>query len=117
MNCIWIELPAVDLARAKTFYGAVFGHEPTAVMPEDSRAISVISGQPTVSLTQTDGFVPTVQGSLPYFHVDGTMTEALERVSQAGGRVLEAAAARGDHGTFAQIADTEGNALYLHTAG
>jgi len=44
------------------------------------------------------------------------VTEALDRVSRDGGRVLEAAAPRGDHGTFAQAEDTEGNALYLHTA-
>lgn len=37
------------------------------MIKEDDRQITVIDGQPTVSLNQTPGFVPTEQGSLPYF--------------------------------------------------
>lgn len=116
MNSVWIEIPALDLARAKAFYEAVFEHAPTEVLAEDGRQITVIEGQPTVSLNQTPGFVPTDQGSVPYFHLDGPIADVLARVTAAGGRIVEPATARADRGMFSLVTDTEGNALYLHAA-
>lgn len=116
MNSIWIEIPVNDLARAKDFYEAVFDHAPTDVIKEDDRRITVIAGQPTVSLNQTPGFVPTEQGSLPYFHVDAPLDDTLARVTRAGGRVVEPGAPRGENGVFSLVTDTEGNALYLHAS-
>lgn len=116
MQSIWIEFPATDINRAKAFYQAVFQHAPTDVIADGTRKIAVIAGEPTVSLTETSGFTPTVEGSLPYFHVDAPLSDTLSRVSSAGGRVVEPAAARGENGVFSMIVDTEGNALYLHSA-
>jgi uncharacterized protein len=116
MNSVWLEIPVRDLARAKAFYEAVFEHAPTEVLSEDGRQITVIEGQPTVSLNQTPGFVPTDQGSLPYFHLDGPIADALDRVTRAGGRVVEPATPRADRGLFSLVTDSEGNALYLHAA-
>jgi len=86
------------------------------VIKDDDRQITVIDGQPTVSLNQTPGFVPTEQGSLPYFHVDAPLADALARVTRAGGRVVEPGTPRGDNGVFSLVTDTEGNALYLHAS-
>lgn len=36
MNAIWIEIPVDDLARAKTFYEAVFEHAPTLYLHASS---------------------------------------------------------------------------------
>lgn len=116
MTTVWIEIPACDLGRAKTFYETVFGHAPTEVLVDGDRSITVIEGQPTVSLNQTPGFVPTDQGSVPYFHVDAPLVDVLARVVPAGGTIVERAAARGDRGVFSLVTDTEGNALYLHAA-
>lgn len=116
MNAVWIEIPVHDLTRAKAFYEAVFQHAPTEVLIEDGRRITLIEGQPTVSLNQTPGFTPTDQGSLPYFHLDGTITDALARVTAAGGRIVEPAVARADRGMFSLVTDSEGNAFYLHAA-
>lgn len=116
MHAIWIEFPAADLARAKAFYEAVFQHDPTDILSEGARSITVIPGEPTVSLNQVDGFTPTTAGSLPYFHLEESLAAVLDRVTRAGGRVLEDAHARGDNGFFAQVQDTEGNALYVHSA-
>ncbi len=114
MHAIWIEIPVADLARAKAFYESVFGHAATAVTDDGTRAITIIDGQPTVSLNQTAGFTPSAAGSLPYFHVDEPLDGALGRVSAAGGAIVEPATARGDLGLFALVTDSEGNALYLH---
>jgi len=116
VNAIWIEIPVADLARAKRFYEAVFEHAPTDVLDDGTRAITVVDGQPTVSLNRTEGFRPSADGSLPYFHLDGPLDAALARVVEHGGRVVEPVTARGDLGLFALVADSEGNAFYLHAA-
>ena len=59
---------------------------------------------------------PTDQGSVPYFHVEAPLSQTLTRVTDAGGRIVEPAAARGENGTFSMVVDTEGNSLYLHAA-
>lgn len=33
VQTIWIELPTIDLERAKDFYGKIFGHSPTEERP------------------------------------------------------------------------------------
>lgn len=114
MQTIWIEIPVADLARAKSFYESVFAYPPTAVTDDGTRAITVVEGQPTVSLNRTAGFTPSIDGVLPYFHLDGPLTAALDRVTAAGGQVVEPPAARSDLGLFALVTDSEGNALYLH---
>lgn len=116
MNTVWIEIPVTDLSRAAAFYAAVFEHTPGEVLSEGGRQIVVIEGQPTVSLNQTPGFVPTASGSLPYFHLDGNLADVLTRVTAAGGSVVEPAAAREDRGMFSLVTDTEGNGMYLHAA-
>lgn len=116
MHAIWIEIPVADIDRAKGFYEAVFEHAPTEVVKQEERTITIIPGEPTVSLNQAAGFEPSAVGSLPYFHLEGPLDDALSRVAAAGGRIVEAAAARGDLGLFALVTDTEGNGLYLHAA-
>lgn len=116
MNAIWIEIPVADLARAKSFYESVFEHAPTEVTDDGTRAITIIDGQPTVSLNRTEGFTPSPDGVLPYFHLDGPLDAAVARVTAAGGAVVEPPAARGDLGLFALVTDSEGNALTLHAA-
>ena len=116
MNAIWIEIPVADLTRAKAFYESVFAHAPTEVTDDGTCAITIIDGQPTVSLNRTEGFTPSPDGVLPDFHLDGPLAPALDRVTAAGGAVVEPAAPRGDLGLFALVTDSEGNSLYLHAA-
>lgn len=116
MNCVWIEIPAAQLERAMAFYETVFGYEGGDILEEDARRLTQIDGTPTVSLNETAGFTPTADGSVPYFHLDGPLHEVLARVAAAGGSLLEPATPRADRGMFSLVADTEGNALYLHAA-
>lgn len=114
MQAIWIEIPVSDVARAKQFYETVFGHAPTDVLEDGPRKITIIPGEPTVSLNQTAGFRPGDQGSLPYFEVGDQLDATLERVTSASGEIVEAKTARGDLGFFALVHDVDGNPLYLH---
>ena len=113
MHAIWIEIRVADLPRAKRFYEAVFGHPATDVIEQPERHITIIPGEPTVSLNQTPEFEPSTLGSLPYFHVDD-LTSAIEHVTAHGGTLIEPANERTGNGWFAQVTDTEGNAFYLH---
>ena len=94
----------------------MFTHAPTDVVDDGIRAITVIAGEPTVSLNRTEDFTPSRAGSLPCFHVEGPLDAALERVTAAGGAVVEPATPRADLGLFALVADSEGNALHLHAS-
>lgn len=113
MQAIWIEIPVSDLERAKRFYETVFGHEATDVVEDGARRITIVPGEPSVSLNQTAGFTPGPQGPLPYFEV-GAVTSALQRVGAAGGEVVDPATPRGELGLFAVVRDSEGNLLTLH---
>ncbi len=117
MHSIWIEIPALDLSRAASFYRQVFGHDQTEVLDDGSRRITIIEGNPTVSLNATDGFVPGTAGPLPYFTVGEDLDNAITRVEAAGGQVIEPKTPRGEFGYFALVLDSEGNHLYLHGTG
>lgn len=115
MHAIWIEIPVADVRRARDFYANVFGVDAPETVEQTVRRIVVIDGQPTVSLNETPGFVPSTDGSLPYFEV-ANLDAALTAVIASGGAIAEPAAERPGLGRFALVHDSEGNALYLHGA-
>lgn len=116
MKTIWIELAARDIARASRFYSDLFGHAPVEPVENSGRAIVVIPGEPTVSLNQTEGFVPNGDGTLPYFDIEGSLEASLAVAGYAGGSVIEPISERPGYGFFAMVVDTEGNHFYLHSA-
>ncbi len=116
MQTIWIELPALDIERARDFYATVFGHEPTPVNDDGTRAMTVNPGLPTVSLNQTAGFEPGAHGPLPVFDLDEPLSPVVQRALAAGARVVEPLNQRGEYGWFALLRDTEGNHVYLHSS-
>jgi|GEM_PF-6416233 len=116
MKSIWIEFPVVDIARASTFNSTVFGHPESEIIRDEARAITIIPGDPTVSLTQAVGYAPAPAGPLAYFDVDEPLASAIARVLAAHGSVAEEPNERQGFGFFAIVVDTEGNQLYLHGA-
>lgn len=118
LKAIWIEIPAKDLERAMKFYQTVFDLSATEIIADAVRRITILptaDGAANVSLNQTNGFEPSKQGSLPYFTVEGDLTETLKKVTNAGGKITEGKTPRGNVGYFALVLDTEGNALTLHS--
>lgn len=115
MKAIWIELPALDLARATRFYSTMFGHPEPDIFDDGTRAITVIPGEPTVALNRTAGYVPRDPGILPYFTVDEPLSAVIERTRSAGGSVVEHPGERPGFGFFAIVCDTEGNHVYVHS--
>jgi hypothetical protein len=115
MQTIWVEIPALNLERAKEFYENVFGQARTEIITDGHRRIVIFPGPPNVSLNETADFVPTIEGSIPYFHVDEPFAVALNRVTGNGGKMIDPTEERGSNGFFALVADSEGNAVTLHS--
>lgn len=103
----------VEADRGKRFHAAVTVRDGTD--NTDGHPITIFAGEPTVSLHQADGFTPTSEGTLPYFHA-ADLDAALAAVAAHGGQVVDPPRNRGEHGRFALVHDSEGNSLYLHSA-
>ena len=113
----WVEIPVIEMARAKAFYEAVFefriveleiGGEAYRCFP--NREGDGFSG----ALVQYDFTQPGKQGPLVYLNSYGDMEAMLARIASAGGKVVQGKQeiAPG-YGYFAIFEDTEGNLLAL----
>lgn len=114
----WFEIPALDLERARQFYGNVFGIALQAgeMGPMRMALFPMKAGAQGAagSLVAAEGLVPADVGTLVYFTV-ADIDGACERAATAGGSVLRGKTDIGEHGHIALIRDTEGNRIGLHT--
>jgi hypothetical protein len=121
----WFELPVADLDRASRFYAQVLGVElhiaadgpmRMAILPAPLRAESSASARSVHgALVQGPGYEPGPGGTLLYLDAGRDLAPMLARVEPAGGRVVKARTAIGEHGFIAQFIDTEGNRVALHS--
>lgn len=119
----WFEIYVHDLARAQTFYEAVFGH-PLSTLPQaagpDSPEMRVFDMQnesygAAGALVCMPGFEPASGNSvLVYFSCADCAVEAGKAVS-AGGQVVKPKMSIGPYGFIALVNDTEGNLIGLHS--
>ena len=113
----WLEIPTVDLERAKNFYAKVFNLEfqyaenPEAKMYMFGSSEAIGSGG---GLSFTKDEKPCQTGTLVYFSCDD-VTTALEKVKKQGGAILVDRTDIGEHGFFAHILDSEGNRIGVHS--
>ena len=113
----WLEITTTNLERAKDFYGKVFNLEfQLSEMPEYKM---YMFGAPNEigamgALVQDTINKPSTDGTVIYFACENLSTE-LELVEKAGGKLLIPKTDIGDFGFFAQIIDTEGNRIGLHS--
>lgn len=116
---MWIEIPAVDLQRARAFYAEVFdwtfptfGREPSTEsamfkMP-DERLEKLGTGGSIVRVDAKD-HVRGKKTTHAYMLVD-SIEDAMEKIQKAGGKqVSEKKDVGGDAGWIAQFEDPEGN--------
>lgn len=106
-----LEMQVDDIARAKSFYGAVFGwefHDMGATY-----AIGNMGSGCSIGIDQVAD-VPADGPHLPYVEVGG-INETLQTVQAAGGAVEEGATEiAGGLGFYAVIRDPAGNRLGIH---
>jgi len=105
-----LELPADDVERAKAFYGAVFGWE-FGAMPGMDDYFLFRAGEGRGGGIGKRG-VTTPNTSRLYVQVD-SIDAALAASAAHGGRTVEPKTAISGMGSFAVMADSEGNELGL----
>ena len=115
----WFEIPTSNLERAMAFYEAVLGYElslnelgPLRMAWFPMRQDAAGS---TGTLVQSEHYTPSHAGTLVYFTV-ASIDDTLEKITEAGGTVLNPKRSIGEYGFVAHFEDTEGNRVALHQA-
>lgn len=116
----WVEIPATDFARAKAFYSQIFDFEmPEMEMGPNQMGILLHDQQQNGiggAIVMGEGYQPSQTGPLVYLNGGNDLNIVLERVEQAGGKVLLQKISLGPElGCIAMFIDSEGNRLGLHS--
>lgn len=112
----WFDIPVTDMARAKGFYETVFQTTLQSMeAPEGEIFAFIYDDQPMGALSVSEENQPTQNGQLMYFDAQDDIDGMLSRVTAAGGTIVLPKTAIGPYGFIAQLIDTEGNKLALHT--
>ncbi len=118
----WVEIPAKNFERAKTFYETIFGIEMAPVpMPRGKYAIFPLTmdGQGAGgAIVEGEGYEPSEKGRIVYMDRGEDLSIPLSKVEAAGGKIVlqkSKNGANGEFGFIAQFIDTEGNLMGLHS--
>ena len=114
---VWFEIPATNFPRAIRFYETILGspmhHEDAwpnlAIFPYQRPGVSG-------AIAYGDGFRPSADGVVIYLNCEGKFDQVLSRVEAAGGSIVEPKNHLPSVGWVAQIRDSEGNRIGLHSA-
>jgi uncharacterized protein len=116
----WFEISVADINRAKSFYETVFGikMETMNMMGMDMAFFPAEPGNGKASgcLCQSPMHKPSTDGVKLYLNANPDLSIALSNVEKAGGKVvMPKTKINDDIGYMAFFADTEGNAVALHS--
>ena len=116
-NIVWYDVPVLDLDRAIRFYSAVLGApvEKEIVGDVPTGWLPTQDGGRMGCLCQVPGFKPSADGVMIYFGVNGRLKEAVAAVCERGGTVQSGIHSIGDYGFRAEVLDSEGNCIALHS--
>jgi hypothetical protein len=113
----WFEIPAVDFHQAVHFYNKIFGIE----MVQNITDVNAMAFFPVTSgiggaVISGPGSVPSDTGPLIYLNGGKDLSNVLNKVEEAGGRIVMPKTPIGeDAGYFAIFIDCQGNKLALHS--
>ena len=113
----WFDIATTDIERAKEFYSKVFNLKFESIETPVSKMY--MFGEPDKkgaagSLVQSENNKPSADGTIIYFSCDDVTIEA-NLVEKAGGKLLLPKTNIGEFGFIAQLLDTEGNRIGLHS--
>lgn len=114
----WIEIPVVDMERAKRFYRELLGvgFNEIQMGGNEYALIGVNDKFNTGCLVKGDGYVPSMQGVVVYLNGGDDLSEVLAQVKRAGGKVLlPKTFLSQEAGHIAYLLDTEGNKIGVHS--
>jgi uncharacterized protein len=110
----WIEIPVVDLKRAKEFYGKILDVKLTDKKVQDT-AYAIFGTEDTYNcgaLACGPFYKPSQDGVVVYLDGGRDLSKILARVKKAGGSVLvEKTFLANEAGYFGLFLDTEGNKM------
>jgi uncharacterized protein len=114
VGATYVEIPVVDMRRAATFYGYVFGValETTTIDGVESALFPEVAAGANVALAGGESYAPSLDGTRAYLAVDD-IAAVLARVVERGGGVLYPRTDIGDLGFVAEFSDSEGNRIAL----
>ncbi len=113
----WFEIPAVDFHQAVHFYNQIFGIE----MVQNITDVNAMAFFPVTTgiggaVISGPGSVPSDTGPLIYLNGGKDLSTVLNKVEDAGGRIVMPKTPIGeDAGYFAIFIDCQGNKLALHS--
>lgn len=113
----WFEIPAVDFHQAVHFYNQIFGIE----MAQNITDVNAMAFFPVTTgvggaIISGPGSVPSDTGPLIYLNGGKDLSTVLNKVEDAGGRIVMPKTPIGeDAGYFAIFIDCQGNKLALHS--
>lgn len=113
----WFEIPAIDFHQAVQFYNHIFGIE----MVQNITDVNAMAFFPVTSgiggaVIAGPGSIPGDTGPLIYLNGGKDLNNVLNKVEEAGGRIVMLKTLIGDDaGYFAIFIDNQGNKLALHS--
>ena len=116
-NIVWFDVPALDIDRAIKFYAAVLAR-PVEREDFDGVAIGMLpsaEGNPSGCVCLVEDFKPSADGVMIYLDVNGRLKEAVAAVRANGGVVQKDVHSIGQYGYRAEVLDSEGNCIALHS--
>jgi hypothetical protein len=113
---VWFEIPVRDLARAKSFYGAVIARplKDEQMGPNPTAVFAYLAGEGVSGHLYRGEPAKKGTGGTVHLAVDG-LEDALARVGPAGGEVVSPIIAI-PAGRFAYCLDPDGNSFGLFSA-
>jgi predicted enzyme related to lactoylglutathione lyase len=113
----WFEVPTSDIERATLFYETILDMKLSAWPgPEPCQMFPMQPGGVGGCLVQRAQQRPASDGALVYLNVDGKLDATLKRAEKAGVKVLvPRTEIPGGYGYYAQMQDSEGNHIGLHS--
>ena|SRR5690348_1029884 len=114
----WIEIPVLDMARAKKFYNELLdvSLNEMSMGGNDYALFDAKDRFNTGSLVKGHGYVPSLLGVVVYLNGGNDLSAVLSRVTKAGGKVLlPKTFLSKEAGHIAYFVDTEGNKMGLHS--
>lgn len=113
----WFEIPAIDFQQAVNFYNHIYGIE----MEQNITDVNAMAFFPVTTgiggaVIAGPGSVPSDTGPLIYLNGGKDLSNVLDKVEEAGGRiVMPKTLISKEAGYFAIFIDSQGNKLALHS--
>lgn len=116
----WFDIPVTDMQRAKQFYETIFKTELQLMTFPNGLKIAVFPAHEktiTGALAEhKEHYFPSTHGSLIYLNGNPDLQVILDRVVNAGGKILLSKSLISEHwGYMALLLDSEGNRVALHS--